>query len=65
MIEVTPQTRNALRGLLGVILAAGWVAFAIIGNGSTVFLTVMIVLTILFGGLATYGVRVPRNPNRS
>jgi hypothetical protein len=62
MIQVDPRTRSALWGPIGAVLAAGWVAYAMLGNGSHVFLTVMLVLTIILGGVGTYFVRV-RLPN--
>jgi phage-related minor tail protein len=61
MIEVDPRTRSALYGLIGVVLAAGWVAYGVLGGGQ-VFLAIMLVLTIVLGGVATFVVRVrPRN----
>jgi hypothetical protein len=62
MIQVDPRTRSAMWGLFGVVLAAGWVAYGMLGNGSQVFLTVMLILTIVLGGVATFLVRV-RTPN--
>jgi hypothetical protein len=57
VIEVDPRTRSALWGLIGVILGAGWVAYGMLGNGSQVFLTIMVVLSIVLAGLATFGLR--------
>jgi hypothetical protein len=57
MIEVDPQTRNAIWGLIAIILAAGWVANGMLGGGR-VFVTVMVVLSILLVGVATFLVRV-------
>jgi hypothetical protein len=36
MIEVQPQTRNAVLGLVAIILAAGWAAYGLIGAGAAV-----------------------------
>jgi hypothetical protein len=58
MIEVDPRTRSALWGLVGVVLAAGWVAYGMLGDGNQVFLTAMLVLTIILGGVVTFVVRV-------
>lgn len=58
MIEVDPRTRNALRGLIGVVLAAGWVTYGVLGESSQVFLAVMLALTIVLGGVGTFLVRV-------
>jgi hypothetical protein len=62
MIEVDPRTRSALWGLIGVVLAAGWVAFAMLGEGNQVFLTVMLILSIVLSSVATFvfRVRMPR-----
>jgi uncharacterized membrane protein HdeD (DUF308 family) len=62
MIEVDPRTRSALWGMIGVVLGAGWIAFAMLGDGNQVFLTVMLILSILLSGVATFvfRVRMPR-----
>ena len=57
MIQVDPQTRSAILGLVTIILGAGWVAFGLLGNGDKVFLTVMLVLTILLGSGAAFFLR--------
>jgi hypothetical protein len=54
MIEVDPRTRSAIWGMVAVILGAGWVAYGFLGNGNTVFLAIMVILTILLGGVATF-----------
>jgi hypothetical protein len=56
MIEVDPRTRSAIWGLIAIILAAGWAAFGLLGGGQ-VFLTIMVVLSILLVGVATFLVR--------
>lgn len=58
MIEVDPRTRSALWGLFGVLLGAGWVAYGIVGAENQVFLAVMVVLSIVLAGVATFVVRV-------
>jgi hypothetical protein len=40
--------------MVAVILGAGWVAYGFLGNGNTVFLAIMVILTILLGGVATF-----------
>ena len=54
MIEVDPRTRSAIWGIVGVILAAGWVAYGLLGDENSVFLAIMVILTIILGGLATF-----------
>jgi hypothetical protein len=61
VVEVDPRTRSALWGLIGVILGAGWVAFGLLGDGSRVFLTIMIVLSMVLAGIATFGLRSRRS----
>ena len=31
------------------MLAAGWVAFGMLGNGNQIFLTIMVILTMVLG----------------
>jgi hypothetical protein len=57
MIEVDPRTRSSLYGLFGIILGAGWVAYGLAGNGSRIFLTVMVVLSMVLVGIATFVLR--------
>lgn len=54
MIEVDQRTRSAIWGLVVIILGAGWVAHGFLGNGNTVFLAIMVILTIILGGVATF-----------
>jgi hypothetical protein len=56
VIEVDPRTRSSLYGLFAVILAAGWAAYGLLNLGQ-VGLTVMVVLSILLIGVATFLVR--------
>jgi hypothetical protein len=58
MIEVSPLTRSMIWGLVIIILGVGWAAFAILGNGNTIFLTIMVVLSIVLGAGAVLLVRV-------
>lgn len=57
MIEVDPRTRSSIMGLTAIILGAGWVAYGLLGNGNTVFLAIMLILTILLGAGAVFLVR--------
>jgi hypothetical protein len=52
MIEVDPRTHSAIWGLVIVVLLAGWAAYGISGGAGNpqVFLTVMVVLSILLVG---------------
>jgi hypothetical protein len=52
MIEVDPRTRSSIWGLVAVLLGAGWAAYSISGGAGNpqVFLTVMVVLSILLAG---------------
>lgn len=52
MIEVDPRTRGSIWSLIAVLLAAGWAAYGLLG-GNQVFLTVMVVLSIV--GFAVAG----------
>lgn len=58
MIQVDPRTRSALWGLFGVVVGAGWLAYGILGHGNRVFPTVVLILTIVLSGVATFLVRV-------
>jgi hypothetical protein len=57
MIEVDPRLRSSLIGLVAIILGAGWVAYGLLGDGNRVFLTIMLVLTILLGSGVIFFVR--------
>ena len=50
MIQLKPQTIGSIWGLIGVLLAAGWVAYGMAGHGDTTFLTIMTVATVVLGG---------------
>ena len=60
MIEVDPRTRSSLYALVGVLLAAGWIAYGMLGNGNQVFLTVMVLLSVVSGALITFLLRSRR-----
>lgn len=49
MIQVDGRTRSSIFGLIGLVLAAGWVAYGMLGNGNQVFLAVMVILTMVLG----------------
>ena len=57
MIQVDPRTRSSLVGLTAIILGAGWVAFGLLGDGNRVFLTIMLILTIVLGSGVIFFVR--------
>jgi hypothetical protein len=57
MIEVDPRTRSSLVGFVAIIIGAGWVAYGLLGDGNRVFLTVMLLLTIVLGSGVIFFVR--------
>jgi apolipoprotein N-acyltransferase len=57
MVEVDPRTRSTIWGLVVIILGAGWVAYGFLGNGNTVFLAIMVILSIVLGAGAAFFVR--------
>jgi hypothetical protein len=60
MFMVDRPVYSALWGLVGIVLAAGWAAYGLLGGGN-VFLTVMVVLSIVLGGGVAVLVRVRRS----
>jgi hypothetical protein len=50
VIQGDDQTYGAIWGLIGLVLAADWVAYGMPGNSSQVSLTAIIVLAMLLGG---------------
>ena len=46
------QPYGNIWGIVGLILAVGWILYVLIGTNSHIFLTVMIVLSIALGGIA-------------
>lgn len=49
MIQVDGPTLSAVRRLAVLLVAVGWVVFALLGRGSEVFLVVMIALSMIVG----------------
>jgi hypothetical protein len=60
MIRVGSSTYAAVWALVGLVLGAGWVAYGMLGDGNQVFLTVMIVASMLLG--AGTAIVVKRRP---
>ena len=53
MIVVSKQAHSGVWALISLTIGAGWVLFGLLGNGNTVFLAVMVVLSMeLTGGAA-------------
>jgi hypothetical protein len=52
MIVVDPRVRASIWSLIAVLLAAGWAAYGLLGGGQ-IFLTIMVVLSIV--GFAAAG----------
>ena len=50
--------RSLICGVVIIILGVGWAAFAILGNGNTAFLTIMVMLCMILGVAAAVLVRV-------
>ncbi len=46
------DNKQSIWGIVGLILAVGWILYVLIGTNSHIFLTVMIVLSIALGGIA-------------
>lgn len=61
MLQVDPRTRSAIGGLIVIVLGGGWAAYGLLG-GNKVFLTIMVVLSILLvgGSVALLGPRRQR-----
>lgn len=57
MIQVDRQTRSTIMGLVVILLASGWIAFGLLGHGNIVFLTIMLILTIVLGSGAIFFVQ--------
>jgi hypothetical protein len=52
VIRVSDPTYRSAWGLAAVVVAAGWGLFGLIGHGSMVFLSVMVVVSgVAFAGL--------------
>jgi hypothetical protein len=57
MIRVDRRSHTSIWALIAILLAAGWAAYGIIGGGNPIFLTLMVVATIILGGGAAVLVR--------
>jgi multisubunit Na+/H+ antiporter MnhG subunit len=60
MIDVDARTHSTIWGLVVLILGAGWIAYGLLGSGNTVFLAIMLILTIVFSAGAAFFVRTVR-----
>jgi hypothetical protein len=65
MFQVDPRMLACIRGMIIVLVCAGWAAYGILGGGQ-VFLAVMLVLSILLvgGAFALVQKRTPGEPVR-
>lgn len=59
MFQLNQQSRGAIWGLIALILGAGWVAYGMLGNGNQVFLTIMVILSMVLAGGAALLLRTP------
>ena len=61
MLQVNPQTRSAIAGLIVIVLGGGWAAYGLLGGDKT-FLTIMVILSIVLvgGSVALLGPRRSR-----
>jgi hypothetical protein len=65
MFQVDARTQSSIRGVIIIIVLAGWAAYGILGGGQ-VFLAVMMVLSILLvgGAFTLVRKRTPGEPVR-
>ena len=65
MFQVDARTQSSIRGVIIIIVLAGWAAYGILGGGQ-VFLAVMMVLSIVLvgGAVALVRKRTPGEPVR-
>ncbi len=65
MFQVDARTQSSIRGVIIVIVGAGWAAYGILGGGQ-IFLAVMLVLSILLvgGAFTLVRKRTPGEPVR-
>jgi hypothetical protein len=65
MFQVDPRVQASIRGVIIVIVLAGWAAYGVLGGGQ-IFLAVMLVLSILLvgGTFALVRKRTPGEPVR-
>ena len=64
MIRVDRRSYGSIWAFIAILLAAGWAAYGLIGGGNPIFLTLMVVATIILGGGAAVLVR-PRDSSDS
>jgi hypothetical protein len=64
MIRVDGRTFASVLAFIGVLLGAGWVAYGMLGNGDQVFMTIMIVATIVLAGGAAVLMKTKPSSNR-
>lgn len=50
MFKVERMAYRMVRLVVALLLGAGWAAYGLIGSENSVFLTVMVVATIILGG---------------
>jgi hypothetical protein len=50
MIRVDQRSYRSIWAFVAILLAAGWAAYGLIGGGNAIFLTLMVVATIILGG---------------
>ena len=50
MIRVDRRSYGSIWAFIAILLAAGWAAYGLIGGGNAIFLTLMVVATIILGG---------------
>jgi hypothetical protein len=60
MIRVDRRSYTSVWAFIAILLAAGWAAYGLIGGGNPIFLTLMVVATIILGGGAAVLIR-PRD----
>jgi len=64
MIRVDRRSYTSIWAFIAILLAAGWAAYGLIGEGNAIFLTLMVVATIILGGGVAVLVR-PRDSNET
>jgi hypothetical protein len=64
MIRVDRRSYGSIWALIALVLAAGWAAYGLIGDGNTVFLTLMVVASIILAGGAAVLLR-PRDTSET
>ncbi|HEY7022740.1 MAG TPA: hypothetical protein VH349_16605 [Ktedonobacterales bacterium] len=64
MIRVDRRSYGSIWAFVAILLAAGWAAYGLIGGGNAIFLTLMVVATIILGGGVAVLVR-PRDSSNT